>query len=156
MTATPHTDTDSSADALGPIGVLVIAYPPGAPMTGSAAPLLVDLVDRGIIRVFDAMFVKKEEDGRVVGFEARDLDRDTFGDFTVFEGASSGLLGNDDVAAAGEPLDPGSAAAVIVYENRWAAPLLAEVRKNGGIVMDAERISEQELLEMLDAAEAAS
>ena len=61
-------------EELGPIDIVVIGYPAGAPLTGEAVPLLLDLVDRGIIRVLDAMFVKKEEDGTFAGFEATDLD----------------------------------------------------------------------------------
>jgi len=151
------TDTETTGvEALGPLGVIVIGYPPGAPMTGEAAPLLMDLVDRGIIRVFDAMFIVKAEDGSVVALEAKDLDQDHVGDFAVFAGASSGLLGDEDARVAAEALEPGSAAAVVMYENRWAAPLLAAVHRNGGVVLDAERISEADLLGALDATEAAS
>jgi hypothetical protein len=151
------TDTETTGvEALGPLGVIVIGYPPGAPMTGDAAPLLMDLVERGIIRVFDAMFVVKAEDGSVVALEAKDLDQEHVGDFAVFAGASSGVLGDEDARAAAETLPPGSAAAVVMYENRWAAPLLAAVHRNGGIVLDAERISPDELIEVLDATEPAS
>jgi len=141
---------------LGPIDVVVIAYPAGAPMTGEAAPLLVDLVDRGIIRVLDAMFVKKNQDGTFSGFDAKDLDDKGVGDFTVFEGASSGLLGEEDAAKAAEAIEPGSAAVMIVYENRWAAPFVAAVRRNGGVAVAFERIPAQDLLEALDAAEMAA
>jgi uncharacterized protein DUF6325 len=150
-----HADTESR-ETIGPLGVIVIGYPPGAPMTGDAAPLLMDLVERGIIRVFDAMFVTKAEDGSVLALEAKDLDQDHVGDFAVFAGASSGLLGDEDARMAAEGLPPGSAAAVVMYENRWAAPLLAAVHRNGGVVLDAERISPEELIEVLDAAEATS
>jgi hypothetical protein len=143
-------------DELGPIDVVVIAYPAGAPMTGEAAPLLVDLVERGIIRVLDAMFVMKNEDGTFSGFDATDLSEKGVGDFTVFEGASSGLLGEDDVAKTADEIEPGSAAVMIVYENRWAAPFVAAVRRNGGVPVAFERISAQDLLDALDAAEAAS
>jgi hypothetical protein len=141
---------------MGPIDIVVIAWPAGAPMTGEAFPLLLDLVDRGIVRVLDAMLVKKEEDGSYFGFEAKDLDAQSVGDFTIFEGASSGLLGDDDAATAAEALEPGSAAAVIVYENRWAAPFAAAVRRNGGVLVDNQRISAQDVMNALDAAEAAS
>jgi Family of unknown function (DUF6325) len=141
---------------LGPVDIVVIAYPPGAPMTGEAAPLLVDLVERGIIRVLDAMFVMKNEDGTFSGFDATDLDEKGVGDFTVFEGASSGLLGEDDAAKAAEEIEPGSAAVMIVYENRWAAPFVAAVRRNGGVPVAFERIPAQDLIDALDAAEAAS
>jgi hypothetical protein len=78
---------EAHADELGPIDIAVIAYPADAPMTGEAAPLLVDLVERGIIRVLDVMFVTKNEDGTFSGFEARDLTEKGVGDFEVFEGA---------------------------------------------------------------------
>src|ERR671914_1254326 len=117
---------------LGPIDIAIIAYPAGAPMTGEAAPMLVDLVDRGIIRVLDAMFVRKNEDGTFSGFEARDLSDKGVGDFAMFEGASSGLLGEEDAEKTAEVIEPGSTAVMIVYENRWAAPFVAAVRRNGG------------------------
>jgi hypothetical protein len=141
---------------LGPVDIVVIAYPADAPMTGEAAPLLVELVERGIIRVLDAMFVMKNEDGTFSGFEARDLTDKNVGDFAVFEGASSGLLGDEDAAKAAEAIEPGSAAVMIAYENRWAAPFVAAVRRNGGIPVAFERIPTQDLIEALDAAEAAS
>jgi Family of unknown function (DUF6325) len=142
-------------EELGPVDIVVIAYPPGAPMTGEAAPLLVDLVDRGIIRVLDAMFVMKNEDGTYSGFEARDLDDKDVGDFRVFDGASSGLLGDEDASRVADEIEPGSAAVVIVYENRWAAPFVAAVRRNGGVPVAFERIPTQDLIDALDALEAA-
>jgi hypothetical protein len=143
-------------EEFGPIDIVVIAYPAGAPMTGDAAPLLLDLVDRKIIRVLDAMFVMKGEDGTFSGFEARDLDDKGVGDLNVFEGASSGLLGEADVATAAEGIEPGTAAVMIVYENRWAAPFAAAVRRNGGVVVENQRIPVQDVIDALDAAEAAS
>jgi Family of unknown function (DUF6325) len=142
-------------DELGPVDIVVIVYPAGAPMTGEAAPLLVDLVDRGIIRVLDAFFVRKDEDGTFYGFDARGLDDKGVGDFAVFEGASSGLLGQEDAEKAAEAIDPGSAAVMIVYENRWAAPFVAAVRRNGGVPVAFERIPAQDLLNALDALDAA-
>jgi Family of unknown function (DUF6325) len=140
---------------LGPIDIVVIGYPAGSPMTGEAAPLLVDLVERGIIRVLDAMFVMKNEDGTFSGFDARDLDDKGVGDFTVFEGASSGLLGEEDAATAADTLEPGSAAVMIVYENRWAGPFIAAVRRNGGVPIAFERIPAQDVIDTLDALDAA-
>lgn len=138
---------------LGPVDIVVIAYPPGSPMTGEAAPILVDLVDRGIIRVLDVMFVKKEDDGSIIGFEARDLTDKGVGEFHVFEGASSGLLGEQDAQKAGDAIEPGSGAVLIVYENRWAAPFISAVRRNGGVPVAFERIPAQALMEALDAVE---
>ncbi|HKG38113.1 MAG TPA: DUF6325 family protein [Conexibacter sp.] len=141
---------------LGPIDVVVIAYPAGSPMTGEAAPLLVDLAERGIIRVLDAMFVIKNEDGTFSGFDATNLDDKGVGSFAIFEGASSGLLGDEDVAAAAEAIEPGSAAVLIVYENRWAAPFVAAVRRNGGVPVAFERIPAQDVIDTLDALDAAN
>jgi len=146
---------EAHVEELGPVDIVVIAFPAGAPMTGEAVPMLLDLVDRGIIRVLDALFVIKGEDGAFAGFEATDLEGKGVGDFAVFEGASSGLLGDDDVATAADGIEPGSAAALIVYENRWAAPFAAAVRRNGGRLVDFQRIPTQEIIASLEAAEAA-
>ena len=147
---------EAHEEELGPIDIVLIAYPAGAPMTGEAVPLLMDLVDRGIVRVLDALFVTKDEDGRYAGFEATDLDDKNVGDFRLFEGASSGLLGSEDAATAAEALEPGEAAVLIMYENRWAAPFAAAVRRNGGLLVANQRIPVQDVIAMLDAAEAAA
>jgi hypothetical protein len=140
---------------VGPIDIAVIGYPADAPMTGEAAPLLVDLVKRGIIRVLDVLFVTKNEDGTFSGFDARDLTEKGVGDFAVFEGASSGLLGDEDAEKVADEIEPGSAAVMIVYENRWAAPFIAAVRRNGGEAIAFERIPAQDVIDALDALEAA-
>jgi hypothetical protein len=140
-------------EELGPIDIVVIAYPADAPMTGEAIPIMLDLVERGIIRVLDAMFVMKNEDGTFSGFEATGLDDKGVGDFKEFEGATSGLLGDEDAATASEALEPGSAAVMIMYENRWAAPFAAAVRRNGGVVIDNQRIPVQDVMDALDAVE---
>ena len=121
-------------------------------MSGEAVPLLLDLVDRGIIRVLDVLFVMDSGGGTFSGFEATNLDSERVGDFTAFEGASSGLLGEEDVATAAEALDPGGAAVMIVYENRWAAPFVAAVRRNGGVPIAYERIPVQDLMDAVGAA----
>jgi len=141
---------------LGPIDIVVIAYPAGAPMTGEAVPIFMDLIERGIVRVLDVMFVTKDADGTFSGFDATDLEPDSVGDFTAFAGASSGLLGDEDLEEAAQAIEPGSAAVMILYENRWAAPFATAVRRNGGVLMASERIHVQDLIEALDAAEAAA
>ena len=143
-------------EELGPIDIVVIGFPADAPMTGEAVPLLVDLVERGIIRVLDILFVTANADGTVSGFDATDLDAKGVGDFTIFEGASSGLLGEHDVATAADAIEPGTSAVVIVYENRWAGPFAAAVRRNGGVLIDNQRIPVQDLVGALDAAESAA
>jgi hypothetical protein len=156
VTNEPEAGAAAAQEELGPIDVVVIAWPPGAPMTGEGLPILMQLVDDGIIRIFDMMFVTKGEDGSVAGFEAKDLDDKDVGALKAFEGASSGLLGDADAQQAAEAIEPGWSAAVIVYENRWAAPFAAAVRRNGGQLLEAERISPDELMQVLDATEAAS
>jgi hypothetical protein len=147
---------NENEEDLGPIDIVVIGYPPGAPMTGEAVPIMLDLVDRGIVRVLDATFVIKEEDGTFSGVDLANLDADSAGDLTVFAGASTGLISDDDVAMIAAEMEPGSAAMTIVYENRWAAPFAAAVRRNGGRLIASERISTQDLIDALDAAETAA
>jgi hypothetical protein len=139
-------------DTMGPIDYLVVEFP-GSRMTGEGLPLLVDLVDRGIIRILDLIFVRKELDGSVSGVAIADLDNDGVLDLAVFEGASSGLLGADDVEHAGSVLEPGSSAGVLVYENLWAAPFAAALRRGGGQLVASGRIPVQAALAALDAAD---
>src|SRR5580704_4941717 len=141
---------------LGPIDMIVIGYPPGAPMTGEAVDIILDLVDRGIVRVLDALFVTKNDDGTFSGFDIADLEPDRVGDLTVFAGAASGLTGDEDVSLVAGEIEPGTSAVMIVYENRWAGPFAAAVRRNGGRLIASERISAQDLIDALDAAEAAA
>ena len=140
-------------DEMGPIDYLVVEFP-GNRMTGKALPLLVDLVDRGLIRILDLVFVRKELDGSVSGLAVTDLDGDGELDPAVFQGASSGLLAPDDVAEAAAVLEPGSSAGILVYENVWAAPFAAELRRSGGQLVASGRIPVQALLAALEAADA--
>jgi hypothetical protein len=117
-------------------------------------PIFLDLVDRGIIRVLDARFVRKEADGTFSGFDLAELDDESAGDLTVFAGASSGMLDADDDERAAAEIEPGSAVLMLVYENRWAAPFIAAVRRNGGVLIASQRIGTQDLVDALDAVEA--
>ena len=135
---------------IGPVDVAVIGYPPGAPRTGEAVPIFLDLVDRGIIRVLDVVGVEKREDGTFGTVVAEDVDGDGFPDLVAFAGAKSGLLGDDDVRTAADEIEPGAAAVLIVYENRWAAPFVAAVRRNGGEVLGFERVSAADLMDALE------
>ena len=142
-------------DETGPIDYLVVEFP-GNRMTGEAFPLLVDLVDRGLIRILDLVFVRKDLDGSVAGLELADLNGDGQLDLSVFDGASSGLLGEDDIQEAGEAVQPGSSAGILIYENVWAAPFAAAVRGSGGQLVASGRIPIQAILAALDASEPAS
>jgi hypothetical protein len=139
-------------DEMGPIDYLVVEFP-GSRMTGEGFPLLVDLVDRGIIRVLDLLFVKRELDGSVAGVAVADFDHDGVLDLAVFEGASSGMLHQDDVDEVGSLLEPGSSAGILVYENVWAAPFAAALRRGGGQLVASGRIPIQAMLAALDATE---
>jgi len=144
---------EGSEEELGPIDVLVIGYSAEAPKRGDAMPIVLDLVERGIIRVLDVRFVRKDEDGTFSGFDLADLDEDAAGDLTAFAGASTGMLDDDDVALVAPEIDPGGAAVILVYENRWAGAFVAAVRRNGGFLITNQRIGVQELLDALDAAD---
>lgn len=140
---------------MGPIDYLVVEFP-GNRMTGEGFPLLVDLVDRGIIRILDLMFVRKDADGSVTGMEIADLTGDGQLDLAVFEGASSGLLGQDDLEEAANALEPGSSAGILVYENRWAAPFAGALRRGGARLVASGRIPVNALAAALDEVEGAS
>ncbi|MEU2801560.1 DUF6325 family protein [Streptomyces sp. NPDC007117] len=140
-------------EELGPIDYLVVEFP-GNRMTGEGFPLLVDLVDRGLIRILDLTFVRKDSDGSVSGMEIADLTGDGELDLALFEGASSGLLGQDDIEEAGTALEPGSSAGILVYENLWAAPFAAALRRGGARMVASGRIPVSAVLDALDAIEA--
>ncbi|MEK9518532.1 DUF6325 family protein [Streptomyces venezuelae] len=145
---------NDEAEELGPIDYLIVEFP-GNRMTGEGLPLLVDLVDRGLIRILDLTFVRKEEDGSVSGLEIADLTGDGELDLSVFEGASSGLLGQDDLEEASAALQPGSSAGILVYENRWAAPFAAALHRGDAQVVASGRIPVPALLAALDTTDSA-
>ncbi|WSP53789.1 DUF1269 domain-containing protein [Streptomyces sp. NBC_01241] len=141
------------SDETGPIDYLVVEFPAGSRITGQGLLLLVDLVDRGIIRILDLTFVRKNRDGTVDGVELSELTGDGGVDLAVFEGVSSGLIGQDDIDEASAILEPGSAAGILVYENVWTAPFAAALRRSGGRLVANGRIPVHEVLASLDVAE---
>ncbi len=146
----------TSADIeIGPIDYLIVEWPAGKEPTGEALPLLVDLVDRGLIRVLDLAFVRKGEDGSVVAVDIEDLDLDGNPELSVFVGASSGLLGDEDYDEAGAALEPGCAAALLLYENTWAGPFAAALRRSGAQLVANGRIPVNAIIQKLDELEAA-
>ncbi|MET9624351.1 MULTISPECIES: DUF6325 family protein [unclassified Streptomyces] len=139
---------------MGPIDYVVVEFP-GNRMTGEGLGHLIDLVDRGLIRILDLMFITKDTDGTVAALELTDLDGDGELDLTVFEGAQSGLLGQDDLEEAAAAVEPGNSAGLLIYENVWAAPFAAALRRGGAQLVASGRIPVQALLASLEAAEAA-
>ena len=150
------TDLEQAAvlDQMGPVDYLVLEFP-GGRLTGEAFQLLVGLVDRGVIRILDLAFLRKESTGAVTALSMVDLERMGAIEALVLDGATSGLLGADDLAEAAQALEPGSAAGVLVYENVWAAPLAAALRRGGAQLVAGGRIPVQALVAALDATEPA-
>jgi uncharacterized membrane protein len=140
-------------DVVGPIDFLLMEFPQDQ-LTGEASQALADLVEAGIIRVFDLMILSKNEDGSVEAMELTDPGTGA-GGFSYFAGASSGLLGDEDMQQAAEAMSPGTVAALIVYENRWAEPFVAAARNSGGEVIASARIPAADIMEALEALEAA-
>jgi hypothetical protein len=137
---------------IGPIDYLLVEWP-GRQPNGEVAPHLVDLVDRGLIRILDLLFIAKDEEGNVAALNIADVGGEV-AELSIFEGASSGLLGDDDVEQAGGVLEPGTSAALLVFENSWAAPFVGAVRRSGGELVASGRIPADDVLAALDAAEA--
>jgi hypothetical protein len=140
---------------LGPVDYVIVEWPPGKQPTGEGLDRLVGLSEQGLIQVIDLAFIRKDEDGTIEGLAIADIDGDGKLDLVQFAGASSGVLGEEDYEEAGAALEPGASAAILVYENRWAAPLVTAVRKGGAQVVASGRIPVDALLEKLDEVEAA-
>jgi hypothetical protein len=136
---------------LGPIDYVVLEWSGTVPVTGEVMPMLLDLVDRGLIRILDLAFLAKDDDGSVSALDFAELADEALAEF---EGAASGLLGQDDLEEAATALEPGTVAGVLVWENRWAAPLAVALRRSGGQLVASGRIPTQALLASLDASEA--
>lgn len=141
----------NGTNEMGPIDYIVVEWP-GRQPNGEVAPQLVDLVERGLIRILDLVFIAKDEEGNVAGLEISELAGEV-AELSVFEGASSGLISDEDVDEAGGVLEPGTSAALLVFENAWAAPFVSAVRRSGGQLVASGRIPAQDLLDALDAAE---
>jgi hypothetical protein len=139
---------------MGPVDYLVVEWPKGSPPSGEAFPHLVSLVDRGLIRILDLAFIEKDEDGNVFAVAIGDFDQDGNQDMAVFEGVSSGLLDEEDHQEAGQAMEPGTAGAILVYENVWAAPFATALRTAGAQLVDYGRVPINALIQALDDLEA--
>jgi hypothetical protein len=146
--------TETQLDEMGPVDYVVLEWPDDQPATGEVQPLLLNLVDRGIIRILDIAFLAKGQDGSVMVAEVGGGLQQLAAAFAELQGASSGLLGEDDLQEAAAALNPGTSAAVLVWENRWAAPVAAALRRSGGQLVASGRLPLQAILAALDAVEA--
>jgi hypothetical protein len=124
---------------IGPVEYMIVAFP-GNKFRGEIAPALADLVESNTIRIIDLAFVGKDADGSVVAFELSDLDDDVQEKINALDPQTSGLLNEEDLMAAAEELDPNSSAALLVWEDLWAARVAQAIRDADGVVLDIERI----------------
>jgi len=138
---------------VGPIDFILVEWPDQQP-NGEVAPELIDLVERGIIRILDLAVFTKGEDGSLDAIELEDLGG-AGEQLKVFHGVSSGLIHEDDLGTAAEALEPGTSAALLVYENTWAGPFAAAVRRSGGQLVAGGRIPVEDVVAALDALEQA-
>ena len=136
-------------DELGPVDWIVVEFP-GSKFNGSIAPVLKDYVDRGLIRILDLLFLKKADDGSFEAFEGSDLDDAEVGELRGYETALAMVLSEQDVTDLAETIEPGSTAAVLVWENLWAAPFGAAVRHTGGQLRASGRIPIQAVIAAME------
>ncbi|MEP6954032.1 MAG: DUF6325 family protein [Solirubrobacteraceae bacterium] len=141
-------------EEMGPVDWIVLGWPGKRPDGGEIAPMIVDLVDRGIIRVLDLAFMSKDADGTATAIDLEHLGPDS--PFAVFDGASTGLIDPADLEEAAAAIEPGDSAAILVYENKWAAPLAIALRRSGGLLLADGRIEIQALIAALDALDGAA
>jgi len=137
---------------VGPIDYLALEFP-GARLEGDGLAALVDLTDRGIIRILDLVVAKVEADGGFTVVALADLDGDGALDLAVFEGVQSGLLDADDVAQSAALVRPGNAVGLLLYENTWAGPFVTAMRSVGAEVIASGRIPAADVVAALDALE---
>lgn len=136
----------TTLEEMGPIDYVVVEWT-GRQPHGEAMPHLIELVDTGVIRLLDLVFLEKDDQGRITILEVSDLGEE----FAEFEGARSGLLDDDDVDEAASALQDGTSAALLIWENRWAAPFASALRRNGAQLVASGRVPVQALLAAADA-----
>jgi Family of unknown function (DUF6325) len=148
-------DEVNGVDELGPVDWIVVEFP-GSRFNGEIAPALRDLVDRDLVRVLDLLVLKKDADGALDAFELSDLDGSEIGELRGYESELAMLLSEEDVTAVAAAIEPGSSAAVLVWENTWAAPFASAVRHSGGQLVASGRIPIQALLAAVEDDESAA
>jgi hypothetical protein len=148
-------DSEGTDVGLGPVDYLLVEFP-GSRFNGRIAPAVIDLVERGLVRILELIVVRKDEAGNVSSFDLLELDEDEVGALGSLAQGTLGVITDEDVLAAADALEPGTTAGLLVWENLWAIPFANAVRGSGGEVVASGRIPVQDLLEALEAADAAS
>jgi hypothetical protein len=138
--------------AMGPVSYLIVEFP-GNRMTGDGLTALVDLVDRGVIRLLDLEFVARRDDGAMMAIQLQDLDHDGQLDLAIFEGAASGLIDQSDLDDAAETVTPGSSAGILLFENLWAIDFVEGMRRGGAELVAAGYVPLGDLAASLDVTE---
>lgn len=152
MTDQMTAHVDEPLDELGPVDWIVVEFP-GSRFKGEIAPALADLVDRGIVRVLDLLLIRKDDDGSLDFYELSDLDESEIGSLRAYETVLADLLSLEDVESVAAAVEPGSTAALLVWENSWAAPFGSAVRRAGGQLVASGRIPVQAMLAAIEANE---
>ena len=143
---------DINVDELGPVDYLVVRFPEGkARFSGEMASELKALIENQTIRVLDLVILTKAEDGSLEAAELRDVDDSDVGELRELERELAILLAEEDVERIGEMLEPASAAAILVWENSWAAPFGSAIRRSGGELVTGGRIPTQALIAAVEA-----
>jgi uncharacterized protein DUF6325 len=124
---------------IGPVEYMVVAFP-GNKFNGKVAPALRELIDSKTIRVIDLAFIIKDPDGNTMGAELEDAGSEVFQAFEGLTAERGGLLNQDDLMDIGDRLEPNSAAAILVWEDLWAARFADAVADSGGVLIDIQRI----------------
>jgi hypothetical protein len=145
-------DEVDDVDELGPVDWIVVEFP-GSRFNGQIAPALLDLVERDLVRVLDLLVLKKDAGGSLEAFELSDLDEGEIGELRTYESELAMLLSEEDVTSLAAAIEPGSSAAVLVWENSWAAPFASAVRRSGGQLVASGRIPIQAMLAAIEADE---
>ena len=143
----------TNVDVQGPIDFVLMEFP-GDKFTGEMAEEIANLLEAGIIRLYDVLVVRKEADGTFSGLELDALADDEVGGLRAFSGARSGLLGDEDLQLAADAMAPGTTAVLLVYENSWAAGFVAAARRAGGEMIASARIPAQDVMDAIEALEA--
>ena len=133
---------------VGPVELVVLAFP-GSRFKGEIIPAVGELVEDGVVSILDAALVAKDEQGEALAIELADLDDELRGVFDQLDGEVSGLLSDEDLSLVAETLEPGSTAAVILWENTWARKLVGAIQGAGGYLVAHERLDAESAAEAI-------